>query len=176
MFGTTRTCLPTHPQCQPSYQWIQLPRCVFPLLSYPLLHAFQFSCRLGTWARGPAVHLMHDSIGTLWFSIWLQLFLILGIIYMLPSDSIVMHCFQIVVFGSVSIVFAVISINQSIFANVASLDDRSWLAHPCNCRHSMGSLFHLGRRLSHTLSFQLPRHRRPHTALLLPPHMHNLHP
>src|SRR5260221_13330035 len=87
-----RTCLPTHPQCHPSYQWIRLPRCVFPLLSYPLLHAFQFSCRLGTWACGPAVHLVHDSIGTLWFSIWLQLFLILGIIYMLPSDSIWKQC------------------------------------------------------------------------------------
>lgn len=64
----------------------------------------------------------HGSVGTLWFAIWLQLFLILGVVYTLASDSIAMHRFQIVAFGSVAIVFAVIGVNQSIFSNFASLD------------------------------------------------------
>ena len=64
----------------------------------------------------------HDAVGTLWFAIWLQLFLIIGIIYTLASDSIAMHRFQIVAFGSVAIVFAVIGVNQSIFSGFASLD------------------------------------------------------
>jgi len=64
----------------------------------------------------------HAVVGTLWFAIWLQLFLILGVVYTLASDSIAMHRFQIVAFGSVGIVFAVIGVNQSIFSNVSSLD------------------------------------------------------
>jgi SHO1 osmosensor len=60
--------------------------------------------------------------GTLWFAIWLQLFLIIGIIYTLASDTIAMHRFQIVAFGSFVIVFAVIGVNQSIFSNLASLN------------------------------------------------------
>jgi len=64
----------------------------------------------------------HDTVGTLWFAIWLQLFLIFGVIYTLASDSIAMYRFQIVAFGSVAIVFAVIGVNQSIFQNVSSLD------------------------------------------------------
>jgi len=51
-----------------------------------------------------------------------QLFLILGVVYTLASDSIAMHRFQIVAFGSVAIVFAVIGVNQSIFTQVGSLD------------------------------------------------------
>ncbi|KAI0299788.1 hypothetical protein BC826DRAFT_906009 [Russula brevipes] len=62
------------------------------------------------------------SVGTLWFAIWLQLFLILGVVYTLASDSIAMHRFQIVAFGSVAIVFAVIGVDQSIYTSVASLD------------------------------------------------------
>lgn len=64
----------------------------------------------------------HETVGTLWFAIWLQLFLIIGVIYTLASDSIAMHRFQIVAFGSVAVVFAVIGVNQSIFSNFASLD------------------------------------------------------
>jgi SHO1 osmosensor len=64
----------------------------------------------------------HDTVGTLWFAIWLQLFLIIGVIYTLASDSISMHRLQIVAFGSVAIVFAVIGVNQSIFSGFASLD------------------------------------------------------
>jgi SHO1 osmosensor len=63
-----------------------------------------------------------EVVGTLWFAIWLQLFLIVGVIYTLASDSIAMHRLQIVTFGSVSIVFAVIGVDQTIYDQVASLD------------------------------------------------------
>ncbi|KAG6811573.1 hypothetical protein H0H92_006822 [Tricholoma furcatifolium] len=50
------------------------------------------------------------------------LFLILGVIYTLASDSISMHRFQISIFGAIAIVFAVMGVNQGIFTNVGSLD------------------------------------------------------
>jgi SHO1 osmosensor len=64
----------------------------------------------------------HNVVGTLWFAIWLQLFLIAGVIYTLASDSIAMHRLQIITFGSVSIVFAVIGVDQTIYSHAASLD------------------------------------------------------
>ncbi|KAI5982747.1 hypothetical protein EDD15DRAFT_83508 [Pisolithus albus] len=62
------------------------------------------------------------SVNVAWFGIFLQLFLILGVIYTLASDSIAMHRFQISVFGAVAIVFAVIAVNDSIFSGRAPLD------------------------------------------------------
>ncbi|KAF8274282.1 hypothetical protein EI94DRAFT_1714039 [Lactarius quietus] len=62
------------------------------------------------------------TVGTLWFAIWLQLFLIVGVIYTLASDSIAMHRLQIVTFGSVAITFAVIGVDQTIYTQTASLD------------------------------------------------------
>jgi SHO1 osmosensor len=50
------------------------------------------------------------------------LFLILGVLYTLASDSIAMHRFQISIFGAVAIVFAVMGVDQGIFSGVASLD------------------------------------------------------
>ena len=64
----------------------------------------------------------HNTVGVLWFAIFLQLFLIIGVLYTLASDSIAMHRFQISVFGAVAIVFAVMGVNQGIFAGVASLN------------------------------------------------------
>ncbi|CCL98093.1 uncharacterized protein FIBRA_00087 [Fibroporia radiculosa] len=64
----------------------------------------------------------HGSVGVLWFAIFLQLFLVLGVLHTLASDSIAMHRFQISVFGAVAIVFAVIGVNQGIFSGFASLD------------------------------------------------------
>ena len=64
----------------------------------------------------------HSSVGVLWFAIFLQLFLILGVLHTLASDSIAMHRFQIATFGAVAIVFAVIGVNQGIFSGRASLD------------------------------------------------------
>ncbi|KAK2461507.1 hypothetical protein APHAL10511_005970 [Amanita phalloides] len=61
----------------------------------------------------------HGRVGTLWFAIFLQLFLTLGVFYTLASDSIAMHRFQIAVFGSIAIVFAVHGVNEGIFANDA---------------------------------------------------------
>ncbi|GLB35770.1 putative plasma membrane osmosensor that activates the high osmolarity glycerol (HOG) MAPK signaling pathway in response to high osmolarity [Lyophyllum shimeji] len=71
----------------------------------------------------------NGQVGVLWFSIFLQLFLILGVIYTLASDSIAMHRFQISVFGAVAIVFAVMGVNQGIFFHDGALDAMSagWL-------------------------------------------------
>ncbi|KAF5375048.1 hypothetical protein D9758_000551 [Tetrapyrgos nigripes] len=57
-----------------------------------------------------------ESVGVLWFAIWLQLFLIAGVLYTLASDSIGMHRFQISVFGAVAIVLAVNGV-EGIFSN-----------------------------------------------------------
>ncbi|KAF9245892.1 hypothetical protein BU15DRAFT_40851 [Melanogaster broomeanus] len=62
------------------------------------------------------------NVGVAWFGIFLQLFLILGVIHTLATDSIAMHRFQISVFGAVAIVFAVLSVNQSIFSGLAASD------------------------------------------------------
>lgn len=71
----------------------------------------------------------HSFVGTLWFAIFLQLFLILGVLYTLATDSISMHRFQISVFGAVAIVFAVDGVNQGIFSDRSSLEAMSagWL-------------------------------------------------
>ncbi|KAI0784960.1 hypothetical protein C8Q75DRAFT_776900 [Abortiporus biennis] len=64
----------------------------------------------------------HGVVGVLWFAIFLQLFLIMGVIHTLSTDSLSMHRFQISVFGAIAVVFAVIGVNQSIFTNTASQD------------------------------------------------------
>ncbi|CAL1694079.1 unnamed protein product [Somion occarium] len=63
-----------------------------------------------------------SDVGVLWFAIFLQLFLILGVLHTLATDSIAMHRFQISVFGAVAIVFAVTGVNNGIFTGVPSLD------------------------------------------------------
>ncbi|KAJ3830346.1 hypothetical protein F5880DRAFT_1516040 [Lentinula raphanica] len=71
----------------------------------------------------------NGSVGVLWFAIFLQLALILGVLYTLASDSIAMHRFQISVFGAVAIVFAVNGVQAGIFTGIGSLDAMSvgWL-------------------------------------------------
>jgi len=64
----------------------------------------------------------HGFVGVLWFAIFLQLFLILGVLHTLATDSIAMHRFQISVFGAIAVVFAVFGVNQGIFSGAASLD------------------------------------------------------
>jgi SHO1 osmosensor len=64
----------------------------------------------------------HGLVGVLWFAIFLQLFLILGVLYTLASDSIAMNRFQVSTFGSIAIVFAVIGVNDTIFSGVPVLD------------------------------------------------------
>jgi SHO1 osmosensor len=63
----------------------------------------------------------HGVVGSLWFGIFLQLALIIGVLYTLASDSIAMHRLQISVFGAVAIVFAVQGANEGLFANIGSL-------------------------------------------------------
>ncbi|KAF8831972.1 hypothetical protein F5051DRAFT_402756 [Lentinula edodes] len=71
----------------------------------------------------------NGDVGVLWFAIFLQLALILGVLYTLASDSIAMHRFQISVFGAVAIVFAVNGVQAGIFTGIGSLDAMSvgWL-------------------------------------------------
>ncbi|KAF9532080.1 hypothetical protein CPB83DRAFT_848305 [Crepidotus variabilis] len=61
------------------------------------------------------------GVGVLWFAIFLQLFLILGVLYTLASDSISMHRFQISVFGAIAIVFAVDGTNAGIYAPMGAV-------------------------------------------------------
>ncbi|KAJ7837390.1 hypothetical protein B0H14DRAFT_3087263 [Mycena olivaceomarginata] len=48
----------------------------------------------------------NGPVGVLWFAIFLQAALILGVLYTLATDSIAMHRFQISTFGAIAIVFS----------------------------------------------------------------------
>jgi len=69
------------------------------------------------------------DVGVLWFAIFLEAFLIVGVLYTLASDSLSMHRFQISVFGAVAIVFAVQGVQAGIFSGNPALDAMSagWL-------------------------------------------------
>jgi SHO1 osmosensor len=58
--------------------------------------------------------------GSLWFAIFLQFFLILGVLYTLATDSISMHRFQISIFGAIAIVFAVDGVTQGVFSPIGA--------------------------------------------------------
>lgn len=77
---------------------------------------------LRSYGSGDVTGRGDGSVGVLWFAIFLQLFLILGVLYTLASDSIAMHRFQVSTFGAVAIVFAVIGVQQNIFTGVPSMD------------------------------------------------------
>lgn len=62
------------------------------------------------------------NLGTLWFAIFLELFLILGVLYTLATDSIDLNRLTIAVFGAVAIVFSVEGINTGIYAGIGSLN------------------------------------------------------
>lgn len=62
------------------------------------------------------------AVDNLWFAIFLQLFLILGVLYTLATDSIAMHRLQISVFGAIAIVFAVEGVSQGLFVPAPSLN------------------------------------------------------
>ncbi|KAJ7361147.1 hypothetical protein DFH08DRAFT_911016 [Mycena albidolilacea] len=64
----------------------------------------------------------NGSVGVLWFAIFLQAALILGVLYTLATDSIAMHRFQISTFGAIAIVFSVIGVQQGIFSGLGALD------------------------------------------------------
>ena len=57
----------------------------------------------------------NQAVGTLWFAIFLELFLILGVLHTLATNTIDLHRLQISVFGAVAIVFSVNGAN-AIFA------------------------------------------------------------
>ncbi|KAG8712183.1 Transmembrane osmosensor [Ceratobasidium sp. 423] len=56
------------------------------------------------------------NVGTLWFAIFLELFLILGVMHTLATDTISLHRLQISVFGAVAIVFSVNGANAGIYS------------------------------------------------------------
>jgi len=64
----------------------------------------------------------NGGVGVLWFAIFLQLALTLGVLHTIATDSIAMHRFQISVFGAVAIVFAVLGVNQGIFTHMGALN------------------------------------------------------
>ncbi|KIJ54312.1 hypothetical protein M422DRAFT_25236 [Sphaerobolus stellatus SS14] len=70
-----------------------------------------------------------STVGVLWFAIFLQLAVIAGVILTLASDSVALHRFQLSIFGAVSLVFAVIGVNQGIFTDDGALEAMSagWL-------------------------------------------------
>lgn len=59
-------------------------------------------------------------VGTLWFGIFLELFLILGVMHTLATNSIPTHRLQISVFGAVAIVFSVNGANAGLYASLAA--------------------------------------------------------
>jgi len=73
------------------------------------------------FASSQSTLIARSTVGSLWFAIFLQLFLILGVLYTLATDSISMHRFQISIFGAIAIVFAVDGVTQGIFAPLKSL-------------------------------------------------------
>lgn len=60
-------------------------------------------------------------VGTVWFGIFVQLFLILGVVATLASDSIGLVRLQISAWTIVALVFSVIGINAGIYSDVGSL-------------------------------------------------------
>ncbi|KAF8665384.1 hypothetical protein AX16_000403 [Volvariella volvacea WC 439] len=69
------------------------------------------------------------NVGVLWFAIFLQLFLILGVLYTLASNSMAMHRLQITTFGAIAVVYAVQGTNAGIYSNAGPLNAMSagWL-------------------------------------------------
>lgn len=63
----------------------------------------------------------HSSVGVLWFSIFLQIVLIFGVLHTLASDTVSLHRLQISVFTAIALVFAVIGVNQGLFSGNGAL-------------------------------------------------------
>ncbi|KAF9505907.1 hypothetical protein BS47DRAFT_1374219 [Hydnum rufescens UP504] len=63
----------------------------------------------------------HRSVGPAWFGIFLQLFVVLGVLHTLATDAIAMHRLQISVFTAVALVFAVIAVDDTIYSPQSSL-------------------------------------------------------
>ncbi|KAF8314022.1 hypothetical protein DL93DRAFT_2097436 [Clavulina sp. PMI_390] len=64
----------------------------------------------------------HETVGTGWFAIFLQAIVIYGVLVTLASDAIEMHRLQISIFTSVSLVFAVVEVNGTIFDKRTSVE------------------------------------------------------
>jgi SHO1 osmosensor len=58
-----------------------------------------------------------DRLGVLWFGIFVQLFLLLGVAAVLASDGIATHRLQLSAWTAVALVFAVIGIDKGIYSD-----------------------------------------------------------
>jgi SHO1 osmosensor len=55
-------------------------------------------------------------VNVLWFAIFLQLFLVIGVLYTLATDAVGMNRYQIATFGAVALVFAVFGADNGLFS------------------------------------------------------------
>ncbi|KAJ7728572.1 hypothetical protein DFH07DRAFT_221737 [Mycena maculata] len=62
----------------------------------------------------------HSAVGVMWFAIFLQLFLTLGVLSIFASGSVAAFRLQVSTFGTMAAVFAVIGVDMSIFADEAA--------------------------------------------------------
>jgi len=61
-------------------------------------------------------NISNNTVGVMWFAVFLQLFVILGVLYTIASDTGPQHRLQISVFGAVAMVFAVIGVDRNIYS------------------------------------------------------------
>lgn len=84
------------------------------LVTFLLAFAGWFTAFIGQAAT--TAQFGNAFVGTLWFAIFLELFLILGVLHTLATDTIGLHRLQISVFGAVAIVFSVNGANAGLYA------------------------------------------------------------
>ncbi|KAJ1302758.1 hypothetical protein OPQ81_003067 [Rhizoctonia solani] len=84
------------------------------LVTFLLAFAGWFTAFIGQAAT--TAQFGNAFVGTLWFAIFLELFLILGVMHTLATDTIGMHRLQISVFGAVAIVFSVNGAQAGIYS------------------------------------------------------------
>ncbi|KAH7338938.1 hypothetical protein B0J17DRAFT_659205 [Rhizoctonia solani] len=84
------------------------------LVTFLLAFAGWFTAFIGQAAT--TAQFGNAFVGTLWFAIFLELFLILGVMHTLATDTIGMHRLQISVFGAVAIVFSVNGANAGLYS------------------------------------------------------------
>ncbi|CAE6442625.1 hypothetical protein ACGC1H_007562 [Rhizoctonia solani] len=88
------------------------------LVTFLLAFAGWFTAFIGQAAT--TAQFGNIAVGTLWFAIFLELFLILGVMHTLATDSIGMHRLQISVFGAIAIVFSVNGAHAGLYSSFSA--------------------------------------------------------
>ncbi|CAE6428558.1 unnamed protein product [Rhizoctonia solani] len=88
------------------------------LVTFLLAFAGWFTAFIGQAAT--TAQFGNIAVGTLWFAIFLELFLILGVMHTLATDTISMHRLQISVFGAVAIVFSVNGAHSGLYSSFSA--------------------------------------------------------